>query len=508
MAGVWHDDGVYMLIARALANGSGLVYEGVVGTPPAAKFPPLYPVSLAVLWTVFGSIGAVTLAATFLNLGFLAASAALLAKVLNESTELPRTLCILVAAVGFASSDVLRTALVALSEPLFMVLTTLGLLLWSRSRDEEGALKGRVAVALSAVLVLAVATRTAALALVLAIALGSLTRRVAAVDAPSRPTDRRFAEAALLAGPALVFAFGWSRWSASAARDITSAARDLLGPYGDWLADQTLAAPMAFVTNLPGHASGVLGRAAALLFPGLTGAPLWVAAGLVTPICVWGLVRLRQRLPVLTWFVLGYLAMLLLWPYLDRRLLTPLHPALVSAIVVGGHDLFRRATLPAVRQALTAGGVLWVLAFSSVTAFRIADGWPTAPYRLRADRLAASVEALRRTVPRDAVVGAPEFWAALHLHGGWMVAPSVRFDPRSTDPDAPMWGTADEQIALWRALGIDHLLLEQAGRLHGAALDQLEAACPGTVFVLATFASSIIVRVDWSACPEEPAPSG
>ncbi len=39
--GVWHDDGVYMLVAKALAEGQGLVYAGVVDAPPAAKVPPL-----------------------------------------------------------------------------------------------------------------------------------------------------------------------------------------------------------------------------------------------------------------------------------------------------------------------------------------------------------------------------------------------------------------------------------------------------------------------------------
>ena len=139
---------------------------------------------------------------------------------------------------------------------------------------------------------------------------------------------------------------------------------------------------------------------------------------------------------------------------------------------------------------------------SFVTAGRIAEGWPTEAYRLRADRLAASVEALSRTAPPEAIVGAPEFWAALHLHGGWTVAPSVRFDPRNVDPETPMWGTPEEQLALWRESRIDHLLLEQNGVLHGDALDRLEAECPGSVFVLARMPSSLLVRLDWASSCE------
>ena len=56
-AGVWHDDGVYMLVGKALAQGHGLVYDGVAGSPPAAKFPPAYPARLALLWATRGRIG-------------------------------------------------------------------------------------------------------------------------------------------------------------------------------------------------------------------------------------------------------------------------------------------------------------------------------------------------------------------------------------------------------------------------------------------------------------------
>ena len=45
--GLWHDDGVYLLVGKALARGAGLHYLDVPGLPPAAKFPPLYPALLS-----------------------------------------------------------------------------------------------------------------------------------------------------------------------------------------------------------------------------------------------------------------------------------------------------------------------------------------------------------------------------------------------------------------------------------------------------------------------------
>jgi len=486
-AGVWHDDGVYMLVGKALAGGHGLVYDGVVGTPPAAKFPPLYPSLLAVLWGLFGTIGAVTLAATFLNIGFLAAAGALFAKALHDSRTLSLRMSLAVAALGFSSTDLVRTALVPLSEPFFLLVTMGALALWPMvSRAREDGADWRTLSVVALILMAAVTTRTAGVALVLA-----FTIALAA--------SRGYRVALLTTVPALAMTWGWSRWSTVKSAEILEGARDLLGGYGNWLMEQTLAAPGAFLTGLPSHTLGVMERAAAIFLPGLSGWPLVFAAVPLGVMAIVGLRHMLTRFPPLAWLTLGYVAMLLLWPYLDRRLVAPLHPVIVASVALGASEVTRGIRWTTIRVAVLGAAVVWIVSYSSVSAFRIADGWPTAPYRLRAERLATAVESLSRTVPDGGVVGAPEFWAALHLHGSWTVSPSVRFDPRSVDPDAPMWGTPDEQIELWRASGIDHLLLEQAGELHGAALDRLEDSCAGMVQVLATMPRMMVVRIDWDA---------
>ena len=72
--GVWHDDGAYLLLGKSLAEGEGLRYSQVPGSLPGAKFPPLYPLFLALLWRVAPeAVGQGQLAAQF-NVLFLAAS--------------------------------------------------------------------------------------------------------------------------------------------------------------------------------------------------------------------------------------------------------------------------------------------------------------------------------------------------------------------------------------------------------------------------------------------------
>ncbi len=484
-AGVWHDDGVYMLIGQALGHGQGLRYVGVPGSPPAVKFPPGYPLVLAVLWRALGDVGPVTLAAGLLNLVFVAGAGALFGWALHRGAGLGSATAVGVAALAFASADVWRYALVPLSEPMFIALAAGTLAAWVRA-GRPGDRRGSALLAV--LLVGAVLTRSAGVALVAGFAVALLVRRGPLV-------------AAAVCAPALAAAVGWGAWASARAAEVPEGLRDVLGPYGGWLGGQLTRAPGAFLAAFPGQVRGVFERVFALLLPGATGWVLWVAAVPVAVLAAGGLLRLARTLPPVPWVVLTYLAMLLLWPFVDRRLVAPVHPWIVVAVCVGALEAGRRVTRDGARRVLGAAVFAWVGAYTVVSAARDARGWAVAGYRLRAGRLAAAVETLSKTAPPGAVVGAPEFWAALHLHGGWSVVPSARFTPRSEDETAPVWGTPLEQLALWWDAGVTHVLLEQGGIVHGAALDLLEKRCPGTVRILARMPPQMLVALGWDeAC--------
>lgn len=496
-AGVWHDDGVYAVVGKALADGEGLRYAGVPGTPPAVKYPPAYPALLALLWSAFGSLGAVTLAAQLLNLGFLAGAGVLLAHAVHRAGVMGPWGAALAAGLAFASADVWRTALVPLSEPLFILLTAAAVAAWPGATRPGGARwRGWIALLLTA----AVLTRSAGMALVVGFA-------------AALAVGGRWRAAVAAAAPAMLTAGAWGVWAGRRAGEIPMGLRDILGPYGGWLGRQILDAPAAFLGGLPLHAQAVAARTLNLLLPGVTGGWLWVAALPLAALAGVGVVVLARRLPVVAWVAGAYVAMLLVWPFVDRRLVAPLHPLLVVLVAVGARASWRaaRSGVPPGRGALERGGgprrragwvgavlaLAWAAAHLGVTAVRVHDGWAGAPYRLRAERLAAAVEALERTAPAGAVVGAPEFWAALHLHGGWSSAPSARFTLRDEGPDALPWGSPEEQAALWWSVGMDHLLLEQGGQIHGDALNLVEERCPGAVGILARFPPQMLVRLEW-----------
>ena len=51
-AGVFQDDGIYVILGKALATGEGYRYLNLPGAPYATHYPPGYPLFLALLWRV------------------------------------------------------------------------------------------------------------------------------------------------------------------------------------------------------------------------------------------------------------------------------------------------------------------------------------------------------------------------------------------------------------------------------------------------------------------------
>ena len=66
-AGRYHDDGLYMLTGRALAEGHGYRIASLSGMPPQTKYPVFYPALLALLWKLDPDFPANTFLFRFAN---------------------------------------------------------------------------------------------------------------------------------------------------------------------------------------------------------------------------------------------------------------------------------------------------------------------------------------------------------------------------------------------------------------------------------------------------------
>ena len=476
--GIWHDDGAYLLLAESLAEGEGLRYGGVSGRPPGAKFPPAYPFVLSTVWRVAPEATARGAAAGVANVVILSLAAGLMWVLARGALGLGPGLAALTL-LPWVSADLWRLGMIALSEPLFIGLT-LGVLLAAAPVLEDRGGIGRALVA-GLLLGLLGLTRTVGVLLLPALLVSVLR-------------GRRWRVAAALAGPSVLFWSVWTVWSSRAAATLPETYRELMGPYGRWSAGQILGNPDGALARAWTETPALTRIASSLLFPGVSALsdPLLFLLGVVgLAAAVYGLRALGPVGVAMLLFVLLYGGVLWMWPHIERRLVTPILPVLVlglPGIVVGMRELGPRAARVGARVVL-----VWATLFAIGGVWEVAEERHLDAYAIRETMLARAVAAVDGAVPETAVVGAPELWGGLRLFTGREVAPSARFLPLAETP----WGTPDEQFRLWAEAGIDHLVLEQGGRVHTEALDVLDAACPYSVQLLASWQGGLLVRLDW-----------
>lgn len=485
--GVYNDDGVYLLIGKAIADGEGLRYAGAVGSLPAPKFPPLYPLLLAAVWKAAPSFPANIIAFKALSLTLTVAGAGLFAGYLVRVFGLSLRWAAVLTIAAWLTVDTWRYAVLPLSEPLFTALLIVALACAaSLERGEEPVGWAFVVVTVAAT-VAALYARSVGIVLVPAIAVGWALAR-----------QRRAAVVAAFA--CLLLALPWSIWTRVAAREIPTPFADVLGPYGGWLIAEIRQVGLAYPMVLGTRVLDVVNRVLVSLLPGLANAARWFVAPLVLAAAVAGAVWMWRRSRAAVLAVAAFLAVLCLWPYSARRLVAPVVPWLVLVTAAGfvAGSRSGRAPLAIASRGL---GIVWGIWFVGASVLSLATRQHDRVLLERSILLMRAAEAVNTATSADAVVGAPELWAGLHLYTGRTVAPSARFKPLSTA--GPPWGTPDEQIELWRVAGLSYLVLEFGGAVHGPALAVLQERCgEGAVRSVARFPGGELVRLpDFSACP-------
>ncbi len=478
--GIWNDDGVYVLLGRSLAEGQGLRYVGIPGAPLAPKFPALFSLLLGSVWLVFPNFPENVPVLAGVNLVLTALAGGVFAVYLGKVLRLPPLVCFSATAGIWLSAHLWRVASVPLSEPLFLL--ALLLALWAGGRAEERKGVWPILVFLIAG-GCALHVRTLGLAM---LAGGGLSL-----------TIRRRWRAALWTGIGTLGLFlPWAWWTRRAAAGLPDPLLDTLGPYGGWLMAQGLGHPGEFGRFLVANTGQLLGRTGTLLLPGVPAPSLLLGLALV-PFLSLGLWELYRRSPILPATLGLSLGVLLVWPFQDIRLLVPFQPLLMLAMGMGFWKGYHLLGSAAGMRVLVAGVALgWGGFFGAMSIHRLRDGWSVEPYRIRSAALMDAVRAVSEKTPVDAVVGAPEMWAGIHLYTGRSVVPSARFRPVSEGNS--VGGTPEEQYELWIEMGVTHILVEHGGRVHGAALDRIDALCPpGTVVLLDSEPGRFLVELTW-----------
>lgn len=438
LIGSFNDDGVYVALGRALAEGQGYRSIHTPGDPVHAKYPPGLPAVLAVLWWVGGSLPAVALLAHAVNLAVVGAAAGLAWWYGRTALELrPLPLALLGLGPFFLDASLEYNGLV-LSEPYFVLGWAAALVVCARlPRGGAGEPRTRSAALLGLMLAATTLFRSQGLVLVAS---------VLSVLAAQRIGRRAWS---VCAASSLAPPLAWTalhRWWL--ARGPVSAVPDELS-YRDWLGAQGARSPVedalgvvasnaaGYLRVFGGYASGIraVGIAAVCAFAALVVAGVW---------------RSRHRHAVLPATVLATAGVVLLWPFEQDRLMLSAMP-FMGLLAAGSVDAGLRA-LPAWgrwtgRVALLAiAGALAVRQANvrSDALRRVENGQPpgifTPSYVLALNSLyieRVSAWLLEHAAPDDRVL--VELPAGVYLHTGLkavgsMVAHAGRASPAFASP--------------------------------------------------------------------------
>ncbi len=418
-AGVFQDDGIYLVLGKSLATGQGYRFLNFPGSPNATHYPPLYPLLLAGLWKLAPSFPANVTLFKFINAVLTGLAAAGAYGFARACVRLDRVPAAAASAAFTACAPVVLLSVMLLSEPMF--LAALFPVLWL---SERAAASGR--------------PRDAVLA-GLAAGVLALIRTLGVVILPATVLvlawRRRWLAALLvvLAGSALLMP--WQFWVAAHAAEVPEVFQGKYGSYGGWLADAVRSEGPAWVMKLAvfNLAQIVAQGWASLAVDTLPEAWRWIATVMVSAFFLGGWFRLLLRAPVTAWMVAGYFGILLVWPFMPARFTWAIWPVvgIIFALAVEAVVRWRPSRIHwrIIRWAALAAGILMAAGYARYNYLGAARGWWTQVQAMVADRARPLAEWVIANTPPDAVLATDDD-ALLYLYTGRHAVPNGTFTPQ------------------------------------------------------------------------------
>jgi hypothetical protein len=391
-AGIFWDDGVYVITAKALATGQGYRFIHLPGAPSATHFPPLWPALLSLVWRIFPDFPENLRWMKLLNPLLLAVGAAGGAVLGMRAARLPAWLAAIIAPACIAVAPMLLLSAVLMSEPLCLALSAPALaaatVLVVRGRMKEAVIAG--------VLVgLAILARSAAIVLLPSLAVGLAWHH-----------SRRASGVAL--GVALVIAAPWFVWSSVHAHELGPALIGSYGPYTGWVVDGYRTDP-SLLPAVIAHNAGLMFRETGIVvfsaMPRVLRPFLIVAMLLVSAVGIW--FAGRRLVPVAV-ALAGYFALILVWPYAPGRFVWVYFSFFAILAAAAANAMVRRSrTRRAWRVPAMAAAGVTLLAVANVVRYDIVGfmrGYHRTAIEASADHLRESAELIAKlTPPNDTI---------------------------------------------------------------------------------------------------------
>ncbi|MGH7528999.1 MAG: hypothetical protein ACREMN_01310, partial [Gemmatimonadales bacterium] len=319
LVGALNDDGVYVVLGKAIADGEGYRSIHLAAAPVQVRYPPGLPLLLAVPWALAGTLGAVRATVAVVNLAATAAAAGLVWWLGRRRLGLPRWPLAICAIAPFVLDGTIQYYNIPLTEPYLVLGWAAALVLaYPLFGPEAAGPPSRRALARAALVGLVLAGTT-------------LFRSAGVVLIPAAllalALHRRWHAAAACAVAAFVPLAVWQLLKAAwVAQGTVSTLPDNLG-YWTWLGvDGPIALAGYAGTTLVRNAVEYVPKLGSYLFSSLALGVVLVclACVAVALACVWYW-RAHSALVLTT---LAATALTLLWPFAQGRLLLPLLPFL------------------------------------------------------------------------------------------------------------------------------------------------------------------------------------
>jgi len=362
--GVFQDDAIYVVLAKALAAGDGFRMINMPGAPHATHFPPGYPIVLAALWRLYPSFPDNIVLFKFANALFLAAAASGAYRLSRSRLGLGVAGASIAALVGTISVVVLLITGVVLSEPLYMALLIPTLLVTERAADDGGVPQAALAGASIGVL-----------SLVRTVGIFALPAAVLVLAA-----RRRWRSAVVLGVVALGFIVPWQLWVSAYQGEMPHPFVGKYGAYGSWLAEGYRAGGIPFASAvLAKNVSELLGFLGYTTLPVPPVGPRLISLGTVLAMLGLGAWSARRRAPVTLLFIALYGAVILVWPFEPTRFALVWWPVFAGLFVAGVSTLWawRPAglVLPTLRVAGAAATALVVAGYGWYNVRGVRERW-------------------------------------------------------------------------------------------------------------------------------------
>ena len=478
VVGVWHDDGVYALLGRAIATGEGFHYTQLPGAPAATHYPPVYPLVLAGVWRLAPSFP--DNISAFLALNALLAGAAALGAYRFARLRLAWRD---EAAAAFALTAMLATPALALSgavlsESLFLAALWPVLHLADDVADRPGDTRGALLAGASIGALMLV--RTHAVAALLALAVVLVARR-------------QVRSAMCVAAAAAIVVLPWQVWTVLATPALAPPLDGAYGSYLGWFAAGVREGGLPFMLATARiNVSELWLLLQDRVVPAdLAWARTLASASLLVLACV-GAWILSRRAPAAAVFLACYMAIVVVWPYTPWRFLWAVWPVVLLAVASGGWWCWTIASSTPVR--VLAALVIAVPAFGMLrTEF---GAYTSRAWQEPARRAGAQIAPLitwvgRYTRPSDVVLSEGE--QVISLFTGRRAGPTAPFSAREYDtprtaqasvaqlgemldavPARYVLPLAPEQLDASRVLGGPRPRLREIARLPASAVFEVQ----------------------------------